>query len=239
MSDEKIFQTLGELQNAYRDYHSSEPSGQFDLRSFAVWLYNREAGRQFLPREYSTEGEWKGPFDHVGVDDQITFFFLGLNKLIKFYVKKGLEGTELVGVDDLHFLMRLSGIESMTKSEIINTHISEMSSGTEVIKRLLKRGLIEDFADPDDKRSKRVRITQKGMKIATGIGTKLHNLHRLFLGMISQEEKFSLLAVITKIHSFHFNIFNNEKNASLEELFEKYLGEPAHQIHQPGHGDVG
>jgi DNA-binding MarR family transcriptional regulator len=231
MSDERIFQTLGELQTAYQAYHASEPSGQFDLRSFAVWLYNRETDKQFLPGEYSSREEWKGPFEHAGIDDQITFFFLGLHKLIKFYVRKGLEGTELVGIDDLHFLMRLSGIESMTKSEIIHSHISEMSSGTEVIKRLLKRGLIEDFADPVDRRSKRVRITPEGMKAATGIASKLHNLHRLFLMMISQEEKFSLLAVISKIHSFHFNIFNNERNASLEELFEKYLGGPVPETH--------
>jgi MarR family transcriptional regulator, lower aerobic nicotinate degradation pathway regulator len=223
MSDKKIFEILGELQDSYREFHGSEREAQYDLRAFAVWLYNREAGKSMVPREHSEHGEWKGSFAHGDADDQISLMFLDMQKLIKFYIKKGLEGTEFASVDDLHFLMRLAGIESMTKSEIINTHISEMSSGTEVIKRLLKRGMIEDFDDPDDKRSKRVRITPKGIKSATGIASKLHNLHRLFLGMISQEEKFSLLAVISRIHSFHYNIFNNERHASLPELFKKYL----------------
>jgi MarR family transcriptional regulator, lower aerobic nicotinate degradation pathway regulator len=223
MAEAKIFENLRELQGAYQEFHNSEPDGQFNLRSFALWLYHRETAVQSPPNERLAGGKGTQSLFHGGIDDQISHIFLDMHKLIKFYIKKALDGTDLVGVDDLHFLMTLAVTESMTKSEIINSHISEMSSGTEVIKRLLKRGLIEEFDDPDDKRSMRVRISAEGLGKVTGISSKLHRLHRLFLGMISPEDKITLLAIIGKVHSFHVHIFNDERNTSLEELFSKYL----------------
>lgn len=38
--------------------------------------------------------------------------------------------------------------ESMTKTELITNQVMEKTSGTEIIKRLLKQGLIREFGRP-------------------------------------------------------------------------------------------
>ncbi|NJM16968.1 MAG: MarR family transcriptional regulator [Bacteroidales bacterium] len=43
----------------------------------------------------------------------------------------------------------------------------EVSTGVETLKRLSKNGLVKDTQDPVDKRSKRLKLTPKGMRAVT------------------------------------------------------------------------
>ncbi|MGE5363430.1 MAG: MarR family winged helix-turn-helix transcriptional regulator [Bacteroidota bacterium] len=231
MDGDRIFGAIKGLTASYEKFYSERFAGDaFDMQAFAVWLYRQEEIK--LKSAYHKEhkahfaaGEDKHNSAEVlaGIEDQISFILLNMHKLIKFYVKKALEGTQLVGADDMHFLIFLSETDSMKKSEIISSSISEMSSGIEIIRRLLRKGLIEDFDDPDDKRSSRVRITKKGMKELTKVTSKFENIHRLLASIMSEEEKFSMLGILNKIYNFHMHIYNTEKNSTLEELFNKHL----------------
>lgn len=226
MNNEEIFTTLSRLTEAYREYYKTSPQTSFDLQSFSLWLYNSETNKKLKNSEQTFGGkELDAESLHGTIDDQISFILLNLQRLIKFYAKKAIEGTKLVGIDDIHFLLYLAHTDSMKKSEIINTNVTEMSSGIEVIKRLIKNELIEDFDDPDDKRSKRVKITPKGMEEVKRINSKFGNIHRLITSPFREEEKFSFLAGISKLYNYHVNIFNTEKNSKLEDLLRKYLND--------------
>jgi DNA-binding MarR family transcriptional regulator len=52
--------------------------------------------------------------------------------------------------------------ESLSKSELIQKQVMEKTSGTEIINRMIKMGLIESFNDETDKRSVRVKMTPAG-----------------------------------------------------------------------------
>ncbi|MEW6195349.1 MAG: winged helix DNA-binding protein [Bacteroidota bacterium] len=223
MNSENIIAGLKELLDAYQNYSKSAGSDIIDLQSFSLWLFHQEAAKKESTETKTAHEQLHTSAIHGSIDDKISFMLFNMQKLIKFYVKKALEGTQLVSIDDIHFLLYLAQNESMKKSEIINSNITEMSSGIEVIKRLLKKELIEDFDDPNDKRSKRVKITAKGIEETKKLTEKFENAHKLITSGIEEEEKFNLLALLHKIHSFHLNIYNNEKNSSLVELFEKYL----------------
>lgn len=232
MSSENIFDVYKKLNSSYEEYYKSEPTEPFDLQAFSLWLYNEEAERKKMiahKRWYkdatNNPDEPHTGIAHGSVDDQISFILLSMHKLIKFYVKKLLEPTQLVSLDDIHYLMFLSETESVTKSEIINSSINEMSSGIEIIKRLQKKGLIEDFEDPDDKRSRRVKITKKGLNEVKKVTSKFGRVHGLLVNAIPDDDKFTLLSLLNRIYEFHLKIYNNEKDTPLEDLLEKYLGE--------------
>ena len=63
---------------------------------------------------------------------------------------------------DFQFLFILKEHSEMTKSELIHVNNMEMSSGIEVVKRLLKQNWIEEKANPQDKRSKLIRVNTAG-----------------------------------------------------------------------------
>ncbi len=222
MNEENIFSSISRLAEAYKEYYQTVELGKFDLQAFALWLYNSEFQRKNDVIEDAYKNEIGKSSIHGNADDQISFILLNMQRLIKFYVKKAVEGTKLVGIDDIHFLMFLAHNESMKKSEIINLNITEMSSGIEVIKRLIKNELIEDFDDPDDKRSKRVRITQKGIDEIKKVSSMFMNIHQLIGKPLEEKEKIPLLASLLKLYNFHISIFNNEKNTALIEIINKH-----------------
>lgn len=91
----------------------------------------------------------------------------------------------------------------MTKSELINANAMEFSSGIEVIKRLLKSGLAEEYEDPDDGRSKRVKITQKGREKFARSTEKLRGVSELFPGTLTDDLKVKLLSLLVQLHDLH------------------------------------
>ena len=58
----------------------------------------------------------------------------------------------------------IDGENGISKSELIQKQVMEKTSGTEIINRMIKMGLIESFNDETDKRSVRViRISEQAI----------------------------------------------------------------------------
>jgi DNA-binding MarR family transcriptional regulator len=62
---------------------------------------------------------------------------------------------------------------NLTKIQLIERNGHEKQTGTQIIKRLLEYGLIEEKNDSEDKRSKRLNITEKVKIISTVLLKKL------------------------------------------------------------------
>ena len=60
----------------------------------------------------------------------------------KGYIKKALRDSYLQTSDEFSFLITLMTYDSITKGELITKHVMEKTSGSEVIRRLIKRGMI-------------------------------------------------------------------------------------------------
>ena len=59
--------------------------------------------------------------------------------------------------------------------------------------RLEKKGMIESFYDPSDKRVKHVRITDKGRAMCVHAGKAMHDKEKWFLSALSADEKEELI----------------------------------------------
>src|SRR5688572_24585175 len=74
----------------------------------------------------------------------------------KTYIKKALKGSVIQTADEFTFLIILMTHKSLSKTELINKNIMEKTSGTEIIKRLIKKGLVIQFDDQNDRRAQHV-----------------------------------------------------------------------------------
>ena len=91
-----------------------------------------------------------------------------------------------------------------------STASSSSSSGMGVIKRLLKKGIIEEFPNPDDKRGKFLRLTKKGKEAVEGGYQKAPMAANLVSKNLNEKEKKRLLHLLKKLDSFHYPIYLNE-----------------------------
>jgi DNA-binding MarR family transcriptional regulator len=189
------------------------------LESFTLWMNHRILSKQNdMQQDHQPHLETFKRNIHGDIDGQITFLVLNLARHAKLYFKKVLSDTTLVGMDDFHFLAMLMHHESMKKTELIQANLFEMSSGIEVIKRLIKKNLIEDFDDPDDKRSKRVKVTSKGKDIVNKLMGEIHKVSQLLPGHLDKNQKITVLSLLIHLNDFHKRIFLHEKDKSLDEL---------------------
>ena len=209
--------SFGLIQEVIGQLEAFEQDGQGnDLRDFTVWLYNqiKEGEKEETPIP---------PVVNSNLDVQIAQLINILYAYSKQYTKTALKGTPLISMIDYGFMTILMGEDSVRKTDLITRNYSELSPGIEVIKRLIREGLIEDFKDPIDGRSKRVRITGFGKEIYNQVQESIKQSARITSGNLTVEEKLQLLALCNKLKSFHQPIWDTARNLEFNELEERFF----------------
>ena len=190
------------------------------LKDFSLWLFEQQnaENRAFTdvtqtPNEldYNTESSPRM------IGQLLTY----LSRYLKIYFKKALVGTELTTSDDFTYLATLFHNTSLTKTELILMNKHEKTSGMEVIKRLLSSGFIQQFDDENDKRSKRVSLTQEGQKVLFHSFENMQKVANISTGNLSETENNQLLNLLKRLDNFHNDIFMNHRNMDLDQILEK------------------
>jgi DNA-binding MarR family transcriptional regulator len=187
-----IVEWLEEYQN---DNHIDEHS----LESFIIWLNSRL---------FSKGHAEKYQHSPAMLDMELSFLLVMQSRYYKTYAKRVLGESELTSPDGFSFLYHLNHTDSYRKMELIKMHHLEPPSGIEVLKRLLKKGLIAEFDDADDKRAKRIRITEKGKKELQRIMPKMKEVFQLMTAELSLNEKLHAVGFLKQMNDFHASSIN-------------------------------
>ncbi len=211
------FDLLKEVMKLIEDYEQSD-NAIMDIESFVLWLNAQVLGIQpiitFNPESTNNTdlAEWR-----------IAYFIGLMNKYAKIHVKKALKGSPLLNLDDFGFLITLCYEGSKTKTELIQSNVSEVSSGMEIIKRMERKGLIVADKDEADKRAIRIAATAKGQQVLGKMMPLMYQATNVIAGNLTLEERLHLLILLNKLHIFHNEIYLNDAKSDLGEIQGKYL----------------
>ncbi|UYZ59987.1 MarR family winged helix-turn-helix transcriptional regulator [Hymenobacter latericus] len=184
-----------------------------DLPGFAAWLYGSVAAPP----------EPRGPAAPPDVasmpaEAEIGKLIIFLNRYARSYIRLGLAGTPLLTPDDFAYLATVMGHQPLSKSELITKNIHEKATGTEVIKRLLARGLVAEQPHATDRRSKLLTLTQAGGEVLRQVFGPMNQASQLIAGNLTRAERVQLLYLLQKLDAFHQPIYAGPKAESLAEL---------------------
>lgn len=211
------FDLLTDVIEAYKQFQLSLPPGKKStLLDFGVWV-NTEDYSKRKPVDY-------GHTEIIGrdnIDVELGKLIIYLNRYARLIIKKGLADFPELISEDFTYLYILVTAESMTKIQLIEKNVHEKPSGLEVIKRLLKHGLIAERNDENDKRSKRVFLTDKGKATFFHSLETMSKVSAIIAGTLILEEKQQLFTLLKKLEDFHNPIFLNEKSLALDDLMNK------------------
>lgn len=223
---ERKYELLQEMIDLLTEYEQQIGERAPSIMGFSVWL-NQKMG-YFSPGMAMVGQQVAGqPSDSDPATDQatqLTMLITYLYRYAKHYTKKALERTPLSTLDEFGFLVTLLDRDSLTKSELINLHLLEITSGIEIIKRLDRQGLLETFPDPDDRRSRRVRLTEQGRGVLFQAMQEMQQVTRLVAGDLKEEERRLVLPILNRLNDFHAVIHNQDRKSKLGEIAQKYLG---------------
>lgn len=187
------------------------------LADFAVWLRDRYTP-SIEPKPVSSNpllATAGSPETEIGV--LVSYMY----RYAKLYSKKALADTPLASIDEFSYMVPLLRDTPPTKTELIEQNIHEKTTGTEILRRLINNGFIEQFDDATDRRAKRLRLTPQGMAVMQQVMPRMAQIAMLIGGELTQAEKIQLVGLLKKLHLFHNIIFKNERSIPVEELAER------------------
>jgi DNA-binding MarR family transcriptional regulator len=211
------YELLTDLINAFKEYQTaSSTKKNSSMVDFSNWLHNKTNVEEMPVLEHNAFAN-----EQNDLNIEIAKLVIFTNRYAKLLIKKGLANfNELIG-EDFTYLYALMDQESMTKIALIEKNIHEKATGLEVIKRLIKHGLIEEKQDETDKRSKQVWLTQKGRQLCFTTFEQMNKVANIVTGHLSRAEKIQLYNLLKKLDNFHNPIYLNEKEKGLDELLAK------------------
>ena len=198
--------------------------GNYDIREFSIYLKDKVLND--IPVHFDinhTNKEYKNYKVHPEVE--FSTLLVQLYKFAKHYVKKVFQDKPWNTIDEYGFLASLLLSDSMSKNELINMHMIEISSGSEMIKRLIRNGLIYEFDDENDKRMKRVALTPTGRVQILGAFEDMFKVSQIIIGNLSESEMREALGTLNKLSIFHKHVHEEDRNTEVDELYMKYIAE--------------
>lgn len=191
---------------------------EYSMDEFIGYLNSKSGAKELEIRKIAgEENKWiKDESRTTSID--ISILIVMMYHYAKGYIKKALKESCLQTPDEFSFLITLMTYESMSKSELITKQVMEKTSGSEVIRRLINRGLIVESADKNDKRSIRVSITIPGREEILKILPLMGDVSEIVVGNLSAEEINTLSYLLKKLDYFHNDIYINKRDEPLNEI---------------------
>lgn len=190
-----------------------QKKGSSSLEDFRFWL-NEKAYQKTNPTELFKK-EHQKVFD---LENEIAKQVILLGRFSKQMIRRGLKDFPQLANEEFTYLYRLMDENSLTKMQLVERNAHEKQTGMEIIKRLVKNKLVEEFPDDNDKRITRVKITDFGKKIFSKSVQDVTVTSRILSAKLDENEKNDLLSLLKKLNEFHFNVYHEHKNSDIQEI---------------------
>ena len=135
------------------------------------------------------------------------------------YTKKALQVSPcLQSEEEYTYLLCLMDGEAMSKGELHLRNGLERTTGSEMLRRLQKHGLVEEEVDLVDKRQRLVRITPRGRTELAKIFPNLKLVAQIISAPLDERQKMFLKGVLVQLHKEHSKVVLNQKDETLQEI---------------------
>ena len=207
-----------DLLHQVKDFENSDTyKPHSTVEDFRMWL-NDKKYREESPTKLFKNEEHEVSFTENEICKQV----LLLGRYSKQLIRKGLGDFPELANEEFTYLYRLKDEPNLTKIQLIERNGHEKQTGTQIIKRLLEYELVEEKNDSEDKRSKRLNITEKGKDYFHRSVEKVNITSKILSGKLQEKEKSELLELLKKLNDFHATIYSQYKNFNIEELNETF-----------------
>ncbi|UTA66880.1 MarR family winged helix-turn-helix transcriptional regulator [Emticicia sp. 21SJ11W-3] len=202
--DYSILKEIIALAEAYQQQTNAQ---RWQKEQFVSWIINEANKTQPKPQSM------------IPSQDGLISMFLGIAyKYAQFYAKRVFRNTEIYSLDDFAVLVSLFPDKEFKKIDVLRMCIQEKSSGNEVLKRLLRDGMLQERENPADARSKLLSLTDKGRTQFGLIQNGIQKMSGHIVGDLSIEEKNQLLQALMKLHHYHHPYFEENNEDVLKQL---------------------
>ena len=176
---------------------------------------------QTLEQQTSYEEPKAGMRGHAYLNAMIARDISFVYRYMRYFVRKAIKDTPLQTIDEYSYLITLMAKGEMTKTELNNYNVVEKTSGSEIIRRLLKGGLISQTRNLQDRRSLLLSITPKGREVVKELLPRMQQSSDLLLRDLSWDQKIFLHSLHEQLYESNHPLLLTERDTDLAKLVEK------------------
>jgi len=207
-----------DLLQQVKEFESSQaykPNANLD--DFRVWMNDKKYADESPTKLFKNENH-QVSFTENEICKQV----LLLGRYSKLLIRKGLGEFPQLANEEFTYLYRLKDEPFLTKIQLIEKNGHEKQTGTQIIKRLLEAGFLEEKNDEEDKRSKRLNLTTKGDEIFHASVSNVNLTSRILSGELNDDEKAEFLKTLKKLNDFHSHIYAAYKSADINLIIKAF-----------------
>ena len=200
------------LVNEWGDFEAKHPAG--DIDDFCRYYLAKH-------QEKKIAGPLVGGVVPHFIDGLLMKIIGRISKLNMLYANKALKGTDLNQIEEFGMLATIRQEKNPKKTEVIYANLFELSSGTDMLNRMKKRGLIREYNDKEDKRSKRIELTPKGGKVLDACYERIKKNATMMASNLTNDDK-ELCVQLLKATEIKFSaLWPQQRNKTFEEVYSR------------------
>jgi DNA-binding MarR family transcriptional regulator len=205
-----------ELVNLWGAFEEQHPSGSIE---------------DFCRRYLAGQGQQKMKGPLVGgvvppVNEGLLLKIIGrISKLNMAFANMALKGTDLNQIEEFGMLGTIKQEKNPKKTEVIYANLFELSSGTDMLARMIKRGLIREYDDKDDKRSKRVELTATGEKVIAACKKRILKNSAMMMHDLTDDDKELCIQLLKNVEIKFSALWQKHKGKDFEKVYNEVVEE--------------
>jgi DNA-binding MarR family transcriptional regulator len=180
---------------------------------FGEWLKQRHCNHL----DFITDN---ADVNEAGTDSKVSYLMLKTMAYAEIWGKVSFNDVPIQSFGDYAILKIVFELKNPSKKQISKLVLMEPTTCIESIKRLMKNGLLKEEKDEDDKRIRRVSLTDQGHELLIKLDNKLQNISSLLMGDLTEPEKLSLIPILKKLSSYHQNIYSSFEKPEIKRIFK-------------------
>jgi DNA-binding MarR family transcriptional regulator len=204
-----------ELVNRWGEFVRSHPEGEIEdfCRHYLAQRHQKE-----------TKGILVGGVVPAVADALLLKIIGRISKLNMNYANLALKGTGLNQIEEFGILVKIKQEKNPKKTEVIYANLFELSSGTDMLTRMKKRGLIKEYDDKEDKRSKRLELTTKGEKTVDACKERILMNATMLMKDLTDDDKQLCIQLLKNVEIKFSALWQKHKGRTFEEIFKEVVG---------------
>jgi MarR family transcriptional regulator, lower aerobic nicotinate degradation pathway regulator len=193
----------------YLEQYENQGGVSDNIEAFGKWFFQKAAATK-LNENLIEKGEKASDAAHIQISN--SRLIVNMYRYAKRYARTAIPSHIPIAFDDYSYCVVLFYEGKQTKIQLIERNIHEKSTGMEVIKRLIKLGIVAQEDNENDKRSKLVSLTSLGIEYMNAIQGNMWALTQRIQGNLTETEAQNLYFLLEKLDNFHNPIFLEHGN---------------------------
>lgn len=171
-------------------------------------------------REQENSGEISGGVLPPQIDNILLKLLGRIASMGQIYSREMLKKIPEIQLDGFYYLTTLRQLGESRKTDIINHHLSELSTGIDILNRLKDNDLIEERPDPSDKRAKLIKISTKGNQLLFKCFWRMSHVGSILFDELAEDDKKLCIQLLKNVEIKHAKLALEVKNRGLDALGE-------------------